>query len=129
MAVAAMSSPKISPHAEKGLLEVTNRRALIAVRDEAEHEVGGLGIKRDVSDFVDDDERDERQPAQFGFELALAFGVRELGHPLGGGRERDALAGQARADRDRDGEVCLARARRVVVALLMLWSFCRSGCG
>jgi hypothetical protein len=41
--------------------------------------------------------------AQLGLERALAFGVGEAGDPLGGGRELDALAGQAGADRERDG--------------------------
>jgi hypothetical protein len=78
------------------------RRALVARRDQREHEVGGLGVERDVADFVDEQERDERQPAQFGIEAVVAFGVGEPGDPFGCGRERDALTGEAGADRDRD---------------------------
>ena len=52
------------------------------------------------------------EPAQLGVEAALALGVAEPGDPLGGGRERDALAGEAGADRDRDREMGLAGAGR-----------------
>src|SRR5688572_18919440 len=38
----------------------------------------------------------------------MALGLGEPGDPLGGGREGDALAGQAGADRDGDREMCLA---------------------
>jgi hypothetical protein len=37
-----------------------------------------------VSAQVDDQQRHERQASEFGLELALAFGVREAGDPLGG---------------------------------------------
>ena len=113
IAVAAMSSPKISPQALNGLLDGDDHRgALVAAGDQREHEVGGLGIERDVADLVDDEQRDEGQPAQLGLEAALAFGVAEAGDPLGGGGELHALAGQAGADRERDREVGLAGAGR-----------------
>lgn len=51
---------------------------------------------------------DERQPPQFGLELALAFGVGEPGDPFGRGRELHAVAGEAAADRDRDREMRFA---------------------
>jgi hypothetical protein len=47
---------------------------------------------------------------------------------LGGG-ERDAVAVLAGFDPERDREMTFSGAGRVVVALLMLWSFCRIGCG
>jgi hypothetical protein len=34
-----------------------------------------FGVKRDIADLVDDDQRDEREPAQLGFEAALALGL------------------------------------------------------
>ena len=49
MAAAVTSSPKISPQAEKGLLEVTiSAGAFVAAADEHEHQVGGLGVEGDV---------------------------------------------------------------------------------
>ena len=109
IATAVTSSPKISPQAENGLLRGDDQRgAFVARGDEAEHEVGGLGVERDVADLVDDEQRDERQPPQLGVEAVLALGFGEPGDPFGRGRERDALAGQAGADRDRDREVRLA---------------------
>ena len=108
-----MSSPKMSPHWLNGLLLSDDHGgAFVAVGDQAEHEAGGFGIERDVSDLVDHQQRDERQSSQLGFEVVLAFGLREPGDPFGGGRELHALAGEARADREGDREVCFAGAGR-----------------
>src|SRR5207244_407774 len=74
--------------------------------------VGGFGVEGDVSDFVDDEQRDEAEPAQLCFEAALSFRFAEAGDPLRGGRELDALAGEAGADRKGDREVSLAGAGR-----------------
>ena len=115
IAVAAMSSPKISPQALNGLLRGDDHRgALVAVGDQAEHEVRGFGVERDVADLVDDEQRDERQASQLGLELALAFGFAEPGDPLGRGRELHALAGEAGADRRARsrGVSCRSRAGR-----------------
>src|SRR3954454_3991018 len=56
--------------------------------------------------------RDERQAPQLRVEAVVALGLREPGDPLGGGRERDAVTGQAGADRDGDREMALAGAGR-----------------
>ena len=108
IAVAAMSSPKISPHLLNGLLRGDDHRgALVAGGDEAEHQVRGFGVERDVADLVDDHQRDQREAFELGFEAALAFGFGEPRDPLGGGRELDALAGQACADPERStGAFC-----------------------
>jgi hypothetical protein len=50
----------------------------------------------------------------------LALGVLQPGDPLGGGGELDPLPGEAGAHPEGDGQVALAGARRVAVALLML---------
>jgi hypothetical protein len=55
--------------------------------------------------------------------------VGEEGDPFGRGFEDHAVAGEAGADPERDRDVRLAGTRRVVVALLVLWILCRSGCG
>ena len=108
MATAAMSSPKISPHELNGLFEVTIRLALVAAGDEHEHEVGGLGVKGDVADLVDDHQCDPLQAVEFGVQAAVALGVGEQGDPFGGGAEGDALSGQTRADAEGDAQVGLA---------------------
>jgi hypothetical protein len=118
----------LTPRAEGLVAGDDHRGAFVAVGDEAEHEVRGFGVERYVSDLVDDQQRDEREAPQLGLELALAFGFAEAGDPLGGGRELDALPGQAGADPERGRDVCFAGAWRVVVALLMLWTLWRSGC-
>jgi hypothetical protein len=106
-----------------------HRCLLIAAGYELEHEVRGFGVERDVADLVDHDQRDQGQAFDLGLQAALAFGFGEPGDPLGRGRELDALPGEAGANPERDREVCLAGAGRVGVELLMLWMFCRSGCG
>ncbi len=88
-----------------------------------------MGIKWDVADLVDDQQRDPLQAVEFAVEAAVALGVGEQRDPFGGGFERDALAGQAGADAQRDREVGLAGAGRVGVELLMLSIRCRGGCG
>jgi hypothetical protein len=119
----------LAPRGERLVRGDDQAGALVAGRDEAEHEIGGLGVEGDVADLVDDDQGDEAEPAQLGLEVALALGVAEAGDPLGRGRERDPLAGEAGADRERDREVAFAGAGGVGVELLMLWIRCRRGCG
>jgi hypothetical protein len=41
-----------------------HRGAFVAAADEHEHQVGGLGIERDVADLVDDQQRDPDSPVQ-----------------------------------------------------------------
>jgi hypothetical protein len=61
---------------ENGLLLVTIKEgALVARRDEREHQVGGLGIERDVADLVDDDERQDAEPAQLGKIRSVVVGI------------------------------------------------------
>jgi hypothetical protein len=79
------SSPKISPHAENGLLLDDQRGAFVAARDEHEHQVRGLRVERDVADRIDDQQRDPLQPVEFGV--------------LGFGRLADVRAGRADAAR------------------------------
>ena len=113
MAAATTSSPKISPQAAERLVAGDDQAgALVAAADEHEHQVGGLGVERDVADFVDDQQRDPLQPGELVVEAALALGVGEQRDPFGGGAERDAVAGQAGADADRDREMALAGAGR-----------------
>ena len=87
-----------------------------------------MRVKWDVADLVDDQQRDPLQTGQFVVETAVALGVGEQGDPFGGGLKRDALAGEAGADPERDRKVRFAGAGRVGVELLTLWTRCRSGC-
>jgi hypothetical protein len=45
---------------------------------------------------------------ELGVQAAVALGVGEQRDPFGGGFEQDAVAGQAGADSERDGEVGLS---------------------
>ena len=51
----------LAPGAEGLVAGDDHRGAFVAVGDEAEHQVGGFGVERDVADLVDDEQRDERQ--------------------------------------------------------------------
>ena len=75
-------------------------------------EIGGLGVEGDVADLVDDQQRDALQPIEFVIEAAVALGVGQQRHPLGGGLERHSVPCQAGADPQRDGQVRLAGAGR-----------------
>jgi site-specific DNA recombinase len=86
--------------------------ALVAARDEREHQVGGLGVERDVAHLVDHQQRDEGEPPEFLVEAVLALGLGEPGDPLGGGLEEDPVAGEAGPDPERDRDVGLAGAGR-----------------
>jgi hypothetical protein len=87
-----------------------DRRSFVAAADELEEQVGGLSFEGDVADLVDDEERDPAEATELVVEASLGVRVTETGDPFGGGRERDAVAGLARPDRDPDREVRLAGA-------------------
>jgi len=88
-----------------------------------------LALQRQVSDFVDDEQAVAFQAAQFVVEVVAVLRLLQAGDPLLGGGERDAVAGLAGLDRERDREVGFAGAGRVGVELLMLLIRCRRGCG
>ena len=92
----------LAPAAEGLVAGDDHRGAFVAAADEHEHQVGGLGIEGDVADLVDDQQRDPLQPGELVVEASLALGVGQQRDPFGGGAERDALAGQAGADPERD---------------------------
>ena len=102
----------LAPGAERLVGGDDQRGAFVAARDEHEHQVRGLGVERDVADLVDDQQRDPLQPVELVVEAALALGVGQQRDPFGGGAERDAVAGQAGADPERDRQVRLAGAGR-----------------
>jgi hypothetical protein len=107
------SSPKISPHALKGLLLGHDQAgAFVAAGDEHEHEVRGLRVKRDVANLVADQQRDALQPGELVIEAALALGVGERGDPFGRRLEDDALSGEARADPQGHGQMSFPGAGR-----------------
>src|SRR4051794_41938650 len=95
MATAVVSSRKFPPRRERLVAGDDQRGALVAGGDEAEHQVGGLGVERDVADLVDDEQRDERQAAQLGVEAVVALGLREAGGPPGGRRPPHGASGDA----------------------------------
>ena len=88
----------LTPRGERLVAGDDHRRALVAARDEHEHQARGLGVERDVADLVADQQRDPLQAGELVVELALALRVREQCDPFGRGAKHDALAGEARAD-------------------------------
>ena len=94
IAAAVASSPKISPQAENGLLRGDDQAgALVAAADEHEHQVGGLGVKRDVADLVDRPAAGSARAGELVVEAALALRVGEQRDPFGRGAE-DRRAGR-----------------------------------
>src|SRR6266540_6225568 len=112
MAAATMSSPKTSPQRPNGLLSDDQRGAFVAGRHELEEQVGGLGLKRDVADLVDHQQRVAAKADQLWLQPSLGVGVGQAGDPLGGGGEQHPVAGLAGPDAQADGQVGLAGAGR-----------------
>jgi hypothetical protein len=77
-----------------------------------EEQVRGLGFKRDITDFVNDEKRCASEADELVVQASLVVCVAQAVDPLRGGRKRDAVAGLARADPECDREMCLAGSRR-----------------
>ena len=69
-------------------------------------------VEGDVAGLVADQQWIALESVELMIQAALALGIGEQSDPLGGGAENDALAGQARADRQRDRQVRLPGARQ-----------------
>jgi site-specific DNA recombinase len=118
-----------APTGERLVAGDDHRRSLIAGGDQGEHQVRGLRVERDIAHLIHDQQWDPAQRGELVFQAAVAFGVGEPGDPFGRGAEERAVPGETGPDAQGDAEVRLASTRRIVVALLMLWSLCRRGCG
>lgn len=66
--------------------------AFVAAGNEGEEQGGGFGVEGDVSDFVDDEQRDAAESFQLFGESADSFGFSKSHHPFGGGGERHPIA-------------------------------------
>ena len=73
----------LSPRAERLVRGDDQARGLVATGDEHEHQARGLGVERDVSDLVADQQWDPSEPVEFFVQLALALRVTEERDPLG----------------------------------------------
>ena len=88
------------------------RGAFVAAADEHEHQVGGLGVERDVADLVDDQQRDPLQAGELVVEAAWRWAsASRATHSVA---VRNATRWPARQARiaQRDREVGLAGAGR-----------------
>src|SRR6266702_7025882 len=113
MAAATTSSLNTSPHRTEGLVGGDDQAGtLIPGRYQLEEQVGGLGLERDVSHFVDYHERVAAQPGQLGLQPPAVVSLGQPGDPPGGGGEGDPVPGLAGADRQPDRQVGLAGAGR-----------------
>ena len=104
----------LAPGFEAAVAGDDDRAAFVAAGDQGEEQVGGLAFERQVADLVDDDQRVALEAAQLVVERVAVLGGFEAVDPLLGGRERDAVAGLAGLDRQRDrrGAFCRCRAGR-----------------
>ena len=102
----------LAPGLEAAVAGDDDRAAFVAARDEREEQVGGLAFERQVADLVDDEQAVALEASEFVVERVAVLGCLEAVDPLLGGGERDAVAGLAGLDRQRDREVRLAGAGR-----------------
>ena len=119
----------LAPGLEPAVAGDDDAAAFVAAGDQREQQVRGLAFEREVADLVDDQQLVALQAPELLVEGVALLGFLEAADPLLGGRERDAVAVLAGPDPQRDREMALAGPGRVGVELLMLWMFCRSGCG
>jgi site-specific DNA recombinase len=98
----------LAPGRERLVAGDDQRRALVARGDEAEHQVGGLGIERGISDLVDDEERDKRQPPQLGVEAPEPWASATSRAIRRRFRKRSEVAGEAgdTSPRERMSQAC-----------------------
>ena len=75
----------LAPGAEGLVAGDDQAGAFVAAADEHEHEVGGLGIERDVADLIDDEQRDALEARELVVEAAVALRVGQERDPFGRG--------------------------------------------
>lgn len=85
---------------------------LIPGGHQLEEEVGGLGLKRNVADFVNHQERIAAKPGEFGVDAPGVVSLGEPCYPFGGGGEQHPMTGLTRAYRQADRKMSLPGARR-----------------
>jgi hypothetical protein len=111
-AAVASFAEVLAPRGERLVAGHDQAGALVAAGDEHEYQVRGLRVEWDVADLVADQQRVALQAPELVLEAASAPGVGEESDSFGRSAEKDALAGQARANRRGDREVGLASAGR-----------------
>jgi hypothetical protein len=77
----------------------------VAGRHQLEEQVGGFGLERDVTHFVDYEQWVAGEADEFGLQRATVMGGGQAVNPLRGGGEQDAVPSLAGADRDPDRQV------------------------
>ena len=106
-----------------------DRAFLVGGVDDAEHRLGRVDGHGQQADIVDHEQIDADQfrdrPADGVVGAVSAQQLRECLWRV----PRDRFAAIDREVPERFDQVAFAGAGRVVVALLMLWRFCRIGCG
>ena len=101
----------------------------VAAADDLEQVARGLAGHRQISKLVND-QNGRSGPESHGVRPSSVHrGAGCAGDEVGGGCVVDAVAGVHGTVTERDSQVCLADARRLGDALLMLWIRCRTGCG
>lgn len=97
----------LAPGLEASIGGDDDRAAFVAAGDEREEQVGGLAFEGQVADLVDDEQVVALEAAQLVVEGVAVLGGLEAVDPLLGGGERDAMAGLAGLDRQRDRQMGL----------------------
>ena len=119
----------LGPFAEREVGRDDQRCSLVALGDDLEDELCCTVGECEVSELVEDDELGAGVARDDAAELAAALGCLQLVREGGECGEAHAASLLAGEDRERDRQVCLARAGRVRIELLTLLMFCRTGCG
>lgn len=101
-----MRSPKTSPQRAMGtLLVMTSDACSYRLETSWKNRFAASWSKRDVADFINDEQAVTAEPGQFGGEFAAGVSVLEAADPAGRGVEEDPVASSGGLDADADGEV------------------------
>ena len=87
--------------------------ALVAGVDELEEQIAAAGNDRQVTDLIDDEQREAAEESDLLAQSALAFGLGEGAHEIGERAEVDAASGFDGLDAERQGQVTFAGAPAV----------------
>lgn len=82
-----VAAENLAPPAEGLIGRDDQAGPLIPGGHQLEEEVGGLGLKRNVADFVNHQERIAAKPGEFGVDAPGVVSLGEPCYPFGGGGE------------------------------------------
>ncbi len=108
----------LAPFCEAAVRGEDNGAFLVSCIDELEEQIAAAGNDRQVTDFVDDKQREAAKEPDLIAQGALALGFGERADEITEWREVDATAGLDGLDAERERQMALASPRRAKDSIL-----------